>query len=46
MVEFFRVEFMHSAACDGVTCISLMSPMATVAMWKDAKMMKIKPQRI
>jgi hypothetical protein len=26
MIELFRVEFMHSASCAGVACISRMSP--------------------
>jgi hypothetical protein len=35
---------MHSAACAGVTYISPMSSIATVAMWPDAKLTK--PRRI
>ena len=46
MQDLFGLEFTHSAARAGVTCISRMSPKATAAMWTDAKLLKTKSRKI
>jgi hypothetical protein len=46
LTDFFRAEFVHSAAHAGVTCIARMSPEATGAMWTDAKLTKGKSRKI
>jgi hypothetical protein len=46
MQDLFGLEFTHSAARAGVTCISRMSPKATAAMWTDAKLTKTKSRKI
>jgi hypothetical protein len=46
MQDLFGLEFTHSAARAGVTCISRMSLKASAAMWTDAKLTKTKSRNI
>jgi hypothetical protein len=46
MQDLFGLEFTHSVACAGATCISRMSLKATAAMWTDVKLTKTKSRKI